>query len=889
MLAAPPGDGERGDKTMALTDGPGPGLFGVLLQRYRVAAGLSQEALAERAGLSRRGISDLERGARHLPHPATVRRLAEALNLDDAARAAWLVKPRELAVSDPSVSLEAPTSDRRTANLPADTTSFVGRTNELPSARTSFVGRQQLLADLRRRLASPAARAGLLTLTGPGGTGKTRLGLEAADAMRDHYADGVCFVELAPISDPRLVASTIAQALGVPDSGLPPLERLKRYLRDRHLLLILDNFEQLLGAAIEVGELVDVCTQLQVMVTSRAPLRLLAEQELAIPPLALPDAGSRAIVALEQCESVRLFVDRARAVKADFELTETNASAVVDICRRLDGLPLAIELAAARTRLLDPPAMLARLERRLPLLTGGARDAPRRQQTLRNAIAWSYDLLETKEQLVFRLLSVFVGGTSLDAARAVCAPVLADDAGEMIDLVDSLVAKNLLRTVAAPAGEVRVDMFETIREFGLEQLASSGELEPARRRHAAYFLALAHAAEPGLAGSAARAWLDRLDIEHDNLRAALEWCLSESAPGGEMAQEMAGVLTRFWWLAGNFGEGRRWLARALAATPAASQARVRALHGAGWLAHFQRDAASARTLLEESLALAEQRQDRWWQAWVLHALGRVAYFEYDAVAARDFGERSLSIAEQLGDSWLIAWAVHLLGLAAYIADDYPMAQAYYDRSLAIRRELGHLDGIVILLYLKGIVSERSGDVRAALALYREALQVGRELNSAWLLSSVLAHFVSVAAQHNPERAARIVGAVTLMSESAHTVPIPITEVLFNNGVQEARQKLGESAFTAAWAEGRVMSLDAVVTEALAVELGPPAHYPAGLTAAEIKVLRRLASGCTTRQIADDLVVAVTTVDRHLTHIYQKIGRRGRAAATAFAVEHGLLH
>jgi len=458
----------------------------------------------------------------------------------------------------------------------------------------------------------------------------------------------------------------------------------------------------------------------------------------------------------------------------------------------------------------------------------------------------------------------------------------------MLDLVDSLVAKNLFRSLTAGADEVRVGMFETIREFGLEQLASSRELEPARRRHTAYFLAIAHQAEPGLAGPTARAWLDRLELEHDNLRGALEWCLSEPAHDGETAQELAGVLTQFWWLAGHFGEGSRWLARALAAAPAASAARMRALHGAGWLAHFQRDSATARMLLEESLAIAEQRQDKWWQAWVLHTLGRVAYFEYEAVAAREFGQRSLAIAEQLADRRLIAWAIHLLGLAAYIAEDYPAAQEYYDRSLAIRRELGHLDGIVILLHLKGAASERMGNLAVALALYREALEIARELNSAWAVHSVLAHFVSVAAGHDPTRAARIVGAVTLMNESAHALPIPITEALFNQGVHLARQKLGESAFAAAWTEGRVMSLDAAVAEALAVELGPPAHYPAGLTAAEIKVLRRLASGCTTRQIADDLVVAITTVDRHLTHIYQKIGRRGRAAATAFALEHGLL-
>ena len=871
---------------MPTPDGPGP--FGVLLQQYRATAGLSQEELAERTGLSRRGISDLERGARRLPHPATVRRLAEALNLDEAERAALLAMPRAAASAKASLPLQAPTSDRHLVNLAVDVTRFVGHANGLPTARTSFVGRQQLLADLRRRIQPPAATGGLITLTGPGGTGKTRLALEAAEAARKHYADGVCFVGLAPVTDPRLVGPTIAQALGVPDSGLPALERSKRYLRDRHLLLILDNFEQVLGAAGEIGELLEVCAHLQVMVTSRAPLRLRAEQELAVPPLALPDASSDAIVALEHCESVQLFADRARAVKADFELTETNASAVADICRRLDGLPLAIELAAARTRLLEPQAMLARLERRLPLLTGGARDAPRRQQTLRNAIAWSYDLLTAQEQAVFRLLAVFVGGTSLDAARAVCAPILGTNEGEMIDLVESLVAKNLLRSLTAGLGGVRIGMFETIREFGLEELASSGELDSARGRHAEYFRALAHQAEPGLAGPATRAWMDRLQLEHDNFRAALEWCLSEPAQGGEVAQEIAGCLLRFWWLAGHFEEGRRWLARALAAASAASEARMRALHSAGWLAHFQRDSATARMLLEESLAIAEQRQDRWWQAWVLHTLGRVAYFEYEAVAAREFGQRSLAIAEQLADRSLIAWAIHLLGLAAYIAEDYPAARDYYDRSLAVRRELGDLDSIVILLHLKGMVSERSGHLAEALALYQEALRVARELNAAWAMSSVLAQFVSVAARHDPRRAARIVGAVTLMSESAHTLPIPITEALFKQGVQMARQKLGESAFAAACAEGRAMSTDAAVVEALAVEVGQPAHYPAGLTAAEVKVLRRLASGCTSRQIADDLVIAVTTVDRHITHIYEKIGRRGRAAATAFALEHGLL-
>jgi non-specific serine/threonine protein kinase len=663
----------------------------------------------------------------------------------------------------------------------------------------------------------------LVTLTGPGGVGKTRLALAAAGVVRVRYAEGVCFVGLASISDPRLVASTIAEALGVAEAGgVSALERVKRYLYDRHVLLILDNFEQVLGAAIEIGEMLEVCPMLQVLVTSRAPLRLLAEQELAVPPMALPAAGGGAVSMLQECESVQLFVERARAVKADFALTADNASAVADICRRLDGLPLAIELSAARTRLLDPWAMLARLERRLQLLTNGARDAPARQHTLRSTIAWSYDLLEPQEQAVFRRLSVFVGGTNLDAACEVCPTESATEEEEMLDLVDSLVARNLLQRASAGPGDVRVSMLETVREFGLEQLACRGDLEPARRRHADYFLDLAQATEWGLTGLRARSWLDRLEVEHDNVRAALEWSLSSPGDGGETALRMAGALAWFWWLAGHFGEGRRWLARALTVSAGPSAARMRALHAAGWLAHFNRDSATARMLLEESLALAEQRQDHWWRAWVLHVLGRVAYFEFDAVEARKLGELSLAIAERLDDRWLVAWAVHLLGLAAYLADDYPCAHEYYDRALAIRRELGHLEGIVIVLHLKGMLFERSSDLPAAQALYRESLQVVRELNSAWLLSTILPHFVSLAAQHEPARAARIGGAVTLMSESAHTLPIPITQALFNEGVQLAKRKLGDVAFAAAWADGRALSLDAAIAEALAVEVAPRA-------------------------------------------------------------------
>jgi predicted ATPase/DNA-binding CsgD family transcriptional regulator len=843
--------------------------FGELLRGRRRATGLTQAELAERAGLSERAISDMERGLK-TPHPATLRLLAKALTLSDTELREWQAARQE----------RIPGVDGAGANP-----SF----GHLPAARTSFVGREQLLATVCALLGSAGDHNCLLTLTGPGGTGKTRLAVEAADALREQYIDGVYFVGLAAITDPRLVASTITQAFGLAQDGrLSPLEGLKRHLSDRHLLLILDNFEQVLGAAVDIAELVAACSRLRVVVTSRAPLRVLAERELTVPPLELPSSSDAGADAAAACESVTLFVERARAVDASFVLTQDNAWAIVDICRRVDGLPLAIELAAARTRLLDPSAMLARLERRLHFLTDGAQDAPARQQTLRNTITWSYDLLEAQEQAMFRRLAVFVGGFSLEAAHSLCVPAVVDNADAVFDVVESLLAKNLLRRATAGPGEVRVSMLETIREFGLESLAWDGELEAVRRQHAEYFLTLAESAAPEFGGPAARGWLDRLELEHDNLRAALEWSLTNPSQGGEISLRIAAALGRFWWLRGHFDEGRRWLNRALTVATGSASVTMAALHAAGWLAHFQHESAAARTLLQRGLSIARQLQDGWWQAWVLHALGRVAYFEYDASAARQFAEQSLAIAQELSDRWLIAWALHLLGLAAYIAGDYTTAATYYEECLAIRRELGHLEGIAIALHIKGILAERRGDFRAALKLYREALQVARELNASWLVSTILPHFATLAAEHQPTRAARLGGAVTLMVEQRLGLPIPLTQALFDDGMQLARRKLGQAAFAAAWAEGRAMSLEAAIYEAQAVQIPAHASSASHLTAAEVEVLRRLASGRTTREIAAELVISGSTVDRHITHIYQKIGRRGRAAAAAFALESGLL-
>jgi predicted ATPase len=572
-----------------------------------LAASLSQKELAERSGLSQRGISDLERGLRRAPRPATVRGLAKALKLREPEQAALLAARETTTTSSKSTS---------GAHQPATPDHW------LPPSRTSFIGRQREVDDVVRLLASSR----LLTLTGPGGTGKTRVALAAAAAVLDGYSDGVFFVALAPIFDPGLVTSTIARALLVAEDGRPPIEALVDFLRPKHVLLILDNFEQVLGAALDIGELLAMCPRLHALVTSREPLRLSGEQEYCVPPL-------------EYRESVELFAERARAVNIDFSLTPEIAPAVGELCRRLDGLPLAIELAAARTRLLDPRAMLTRFNPRLPMLNSGPRDAPARQRTLRDTIAWSYNLLDPEEQSLFRRLAVFSGGWTLEAAEVVCGL----SAENTVAGIESLVAKNLLRTVPADSGGLRVTMFETVQEFGQEQLAWSGELESVRRCHAACFLSLAEQGEPALGGPAIRTWMDRLEADLDNLRAALEWSLGQQKKSDETALRLAGALGRFWWISGHFAEGSRWLKRALANPQSASAARVKGLWAAGWLAHVQRNSRTANALLRESLAIAEERNDRWWQAWLLHALGRVAYFDYDAERAADLGRRSLAL------------------------------------------------------------------------------------------------------------------------------------------------------------------------------------------------------------------------------------------------------
>ena len=648
----------------------------------------------------------------------------------------------------------------------------------VPTPATPLIGREREVALTRALLGLPRddgqppraedrSPTRLLTLTGPGGAGKSRLALHLTAELGVGFGDGAAFVSLAALHDPELVPAAILAAL---DAGEPGAEATREILLDelrgRHLLLTLDNFEQIMGAAPLVAELLAQCPRLTILATSRERLGVRGEQELPLPPLALPGRGGRReagggrrefkgpgaeladvesieVEEIGRAEAVRLFVARAQATKPEFALTVGNAAAVAEVCRRLDGLPLAIELAAARAKLLSPHALLERLDRfdrRLDTLSRGPRDLPERQQTMRDAVAWSYDLLDVDERRFFTRLAVFVGGATVEA----CAAVAADDgsAFDPLDLLESLTDKSLIRLDETGA-EPRVLMFETIRDFGLERLAESAERQSVSERHAAWFLGLAEEAEPSLAGSAQSRWLDRLEADQANLRAAIGWLRQEGQI--EQALRLAGALWRFWWLRGGAAEGRAHLDGLLRDADGISPAvRAKALNAAGVLAESQGDRERAKRLHEDALAISRQLGDRDGIAWALNNLGVVAINQGDLARARTLLAEHMSLAEAAGDRAGVATALMDLGQIAHYEGDQEQARTLFTRSLDLFRDLGDESCTARALNNLGGMALNLGEFATAHELLLESLALHRRVGDRQGIATTLNNLAGAA-------------------------------------------------------------------------------------------------------------------------------------------------
>jgi len=659
----------------------------------------------------------------------------------------------------------------------------------LPAQRTGFVGRREEVEQVKRLLEGP----GLLTLTGPGGSGKTRLAVESAGALLDDYPDGVFLVELAPITDPLLVPSAIAEALGVKAEGLRPVQdTLRDELRDRETLVVADNFEQVIAAAPLVADLLDAAPRLRVLATSREPLHIAGEQELPVPPLELPD-------------SVALFVQRATAIDPGFRLTEENTDAVTELCRRLDGLPLAIELAASRIKTLPPAAILGRLERRLELLTGGPVDLPARQRTLRAAIAWSVDLLEADERALFRRLAVFAGGWTLEAAATVGS--LETDP---IDLLGSLVDKSL--AVRVPGEAIRFGMLGTIREFGIEELEAAGETAATREGHAGVFLELAEAAEPHLRGLDQVRWLDELELEHDNARAALRWAIDTRR--ADIALRMVGALWRFWHLHGHLDEGRHWAEETLALPQAVhSIERHRALIALGGVTYWQEDLAATGRAYEEALAIAREIGDRHAEAEALYNLSFVPAYGGDMEQAVAILREGRALFEELGVRRGVADSIWLMAIVARLEGDTPTARSRAEESLRLHREIGDRFGANDALHVLGRIALVEGDLATAWTCFLEALANDEEVGNRTGMGIELDNIAAIdTAEGRHLRAVRLAGASEAIKEAAggHAPP-PFIDL--PDPREPAREILGEAAVTAAWEEGRAMTLEQAVAYA----------------------------------------------------------------------------
>ena len=689
------------------------------------------------------------------------------------------------------------------------------RPSNLPPQLTSFVGREEQIVEVERLL----DHTRLLTLTGPGGSGKSRLALRVAAELLTRYQDGSCFVDLSPVTDPALVPAAVANALGIPEAANRPiLEEVKDHLRHRELLQVVDNFEQVAEAGPVIEELLTAAPKLRTMVTSRVVLSLRGEQEYAVPPLDVPDPERLPpdLSTLSAVEAVRLFSERARAASPRFTLTEQNAPAVAEITARLDGLPLAIELAATRTKVLTPEEMLARLKRRLSILTSGSPSLPKRQRTLRATIAWSYDLLDPVERRLFARLSVFTGGWTFESAEAVCDPEgLGLDA---LDGLTSLVDKSLIRRTEPAGRPSRFSMLETIREFGQEQLAANGDLELVLRRHAEHFLGLAVEAEPHLTAEGQAAWLDRCDQEHANVRAALRWAIEMGEAG--RAQAAAGALWRFWQQRGHLAEGRRWLEEILAmpSGQAPTAARAKALAAAGGIAWWS-DRGASHAFYDEALAIERELGDPARLAEALYNDAFAVAAEHDLTSAARLLDESLDLFRRVGDQPGVAKVLVMQVIPDAMAGAWDRVATRIEEVVAIWRRLGDRLNLAFDLVWLAFAYGRAGRREDARSTALEALELFREVDDATGIALAfldLAFLLTWEGRH--EDAIRLAGASESHRERAGGGPTPgFGGMLEGDPVAEASAHLTEEVARQAWQEGLTMS----VQEAVALAEGDP--------------------------------------------------------------------